>query len=270
MTPDLVSAPPAAFAPPAVTPLETAIARAQAALLAQQQSAGEWCGELEADTTLESDTIKFWRFLGRVDPVRERKLVAQILRKQLPDGGWSIYEGGPSELNATVKAYVALKLAGHQAEEPVLAKARTVILRLGGLGRINSFEKMYLAMFGQYPWSQVPALPPEIILLPTWCAFNIYEVSYWSRAILVPLTVLYATRPSVPVPPGFGLAELWPDPSRQVSVATNQQATGAGWRRLFLAADAALCRQGGDLLKDCGFLHGQKEGRTYGVTQPIN
>ena len=31
---------------------------------------------------------------------------------QLPDGGWNIYHGGPSEVNATIKAYLALKLAG--------------------------------------------------------------------------------------------------------------------------------------------------------------
>ncbi len=238
--PDLAAALPVASSPPAAAPLDAAITRAQAALLAHQHSAGDWCGELEADTTLESDTIKFWHWLGRVDPVRERKLVAQILRKQLPDGGWNIYEGGPSELNATVKAYVALKLAGHRADEPVLANAREVILRLGGLGRVNSFEKMYLAMFGQYPWDQVPALPPEIILLPPWFPFNIYEVSYWSRTILVPLTVLYAKRPVVQVPPGCELDELWPDPARKVSVVTNRPPTGAGWQRFFLAADAVL------------------------------
>ena len=223
---------------PSLAALFSAIQRAQQALLAQQAPDGSWCGELEADTTLESDTIKFWRVLGRVDPGRERKLAAYLLRKQLPDGGWNIYEGGPAELNATVKAYFALKLAGHRADEPVMQQARQVILRLGGLGRVNSFEKIYLAMFGQYPWSQVPALPPELIFLPTWFPFNIYEVSYWSRTILIPLAILYATRPQVPVPPGCELDELWPDPARWVTVTTNVKADGAGWRRCFLAADA--------------------------------
>ena len=221
-------------------PVDAAIAKAQRALLALQDGSGYWCGELEADTTLESDTIKFWRFLGRVDPVRERKLAARILAQQRPDGGWSIYDGGPSELNATVKAYFALKLAGQPADGPVLSTARATILRLGGLGRVNSFEKTYLAMFGQYPWSQVPALPPELIFLPTWFPFNIYEVSAWSRTILIPLTVLYAARPAIPVPAGCGLDELWPDPSRRVSVVTNRSSEGVAWRRFFLAADAWL------------------------------
>jgi len=239
VTPEVSSAPEVS-ASGSVTggPLDAAIARAQAALLGLQDPSGYWCGELEADTTLESDTITFWHFLGRVEPVRERKLAAYLLNKQLPDGGWGIYEGGPAELNATVKAYVALKLAGHRADEPVLQRARQVILRLGGLGKVNSFEKISLAMFGQYPWSQVPALPPELLLLPRWCPFNIYEVSAWSRTILVPLTVIYGTRPSVPVPPGCGLDELWPDPRRRRSVVTTRQA--GGWRRFFLAADAFL------------------------------
>lgn len=225
---------------PVAPSLDAAIARAQEALLALQEPSGYWCGELEADTTLESDTIKFWHVLGRVDPQRERKLAAYILSKQLPEGGWNLYEGGPAELNATVKAYGALKLAGHHAQEHCLRRAREVILRLGGLGRVNSFEKTYLGVLGQYPWDEVPALPPELILLPTWCPVNIYEVSYWSRTILVPLTVLYATRFTVPTPPGFGLEELWPDPGRRVSVVTNVQAGGSGWRSFFLLADRWL------------------------------
>ena len=243
MTPETTPSTLPAFLSSLTGGLDAAVARAQSALLTMQDSAGSWCGELEADTTLESDTVKFWRLIGRVDAERERKLATYILRKQLPDGGWSIYEGGPPELNATVKAYFALKLAGLKSHDPRLVKARAVILRLGGLGRVNSFEKVYLAMFGQYPWDQVPALPPELILLPSWFYFNIYEVSAWSRTILIPLAVLYATRPMTRVPPGCELDELWPDPRRKVSIVTRTPARsvqGRGWRRFFLAANAYL------------------------------
>ncbi|MBI4314074.1 MAG: squalene--hopene cyclase [Candidatus Omnitrophica bacterium] len=228
------------FASSAQDALTRTIVQARSGLLSMQDVSGYWSGELEADTTLESDTIKFWHFLGRVDRAREQKLAAYILSKQLPAGGWNIYEGGPAELNATVKAYFALKLAGHKPEELLMRKAREVILRLGGLGRVNSFEKTYLAVFGQYPWSQVPSLPPEIILLPNWFVFNVYEVSAWSRTILIPLTLLNALKPRVEVPPGCTLDELWPDPSRKVSVVTNVQSKGAAWRRFFLAVDRML------------------------------
>ena len=72
-------------------------------------------GELEADTTLESDYILYLHVLGKADDGRVSKLATYIRRRQLADGGWNIYLGGPSELNATVKAYFALKLAGDSA-----------------------------------------------------------------------------------------------------------------------------------------------------------
>ncbi len=219
--------------------LDEAIERASGFLLGQQASEGYWCGELEADTTLESDTIKMWHLLGRVDREREERLVRAILKQQLPDGGWPIYAQGPSELNATVKAYVALRLAGRSEGDPVLQRARAVILQLGGLERVNSFEKVYLALFGLYPWSQVPALPPEVMLLPRWFPFNIYEISYWSRTILVPLAVLYATRPAWTRAP-FTLEELWLDPVRKRARSTNLQKGGAGWRLFFRTADRLL------------------------------
>ncbi len=226
-------------APSSVFSVEAAIRRAGRFLLDSQAAEGYWCGELEADTTLESDTIKMWHLLGRVDRNREERLVTWILKQELPSGGWPIYAEGPAELNATVKAFVALRLSGLPAEEPVLRRACDVIRRLGGLERINSFEKTYLSLFGLYPWEQVPALPPEVVLLPNWFPFNIYETSYWSRAILIPLAVLYGLRPAWGKAP-FTLDELWVDPSRKRATVTNFQKGGAGWRAFFLAADRLL------------------------------
>ncbi len=208
-------------------------------LLHLQDAQGYWVGELEADTTLESDSIKFWHLLDRVDPDKQQRLVRTLLKNQLPDGGWPIYAGGPAELNATVKAYCALKLAGYFSDDPVLLRARDVILLLGGLERVNSFEKVYLALFGCYPWDQVPALPPELALFPNWFPFNIYEISYWSRAILVPLAVIYATRPSIKVT-HLNLDELWVHPERQRAQMTNFQRGGVFWRFFFLIANRLL------------------------------
>ncbi len=218
--------------------LDEAVRRAGQFLLGAQAPQGWWCGELEADTTLESDTIKMWHLLGRVDPRKQERLVCWILKQEIREGGWPIYEGGPAELNATVKAYVALRLAGVQ-EEGVLRRSRAAILKLGGLERINSFEKTYLALFGLYPWDQVPALPPEVVLLPEWFPINLYEVSYWSRTILIPLAVLYALRPSWKKAP-FTVDDLWADPVTKRVVITNFQKGGAGWRAFFLAVNQLL------------------------------
>lgn len=216
-----------------------AVARASRSLLSSQSPEGYWVGQLEADTTLESDSIKFWHWLGRVDREKEQAFVRTILKQQNTDGGWPIYSGGPSELNASVKAYVALRLAGFDPSEPALKRARQIVLKLGGLERVNSFEKVYLALFGCYPWGEVPALPPELILLPSWFYFNIYEVAYWSRTILVPLAVVYATRPMAKEK-NLTLDELWVNPGSKRSQTTNFQKGGFLWRGFFLFANRLL------------------------------
>ena len=146
--------------------IASAIARAQENLLRQQHPDGSWCGELLADSTLCSDFVLFMHWLGEVDDGLQQRAVRHILKRQLPDGGWNIYYGGPSEVNASVKAYFALKLAGHSADLPYMQEARANILRLGGIPRMNTFSKLYLALLGQFPWQYLPSIPVEMILLP--------------------------------------------------------------------------------------------------------
>src|ERR1039457_4955508 len=154
-------------------------------LFSQQYDEGYWCGELEADTTLESDYILLHTLLGTGSQERFDKAARHILNHQNNDGGWSTYAAGPSNISASVKAYFGLKLAGFTADHPALARARKKILELGGVTQVNTFTKIYLCFFGQYDYDAVPAVPPEIVLFPNWFWFNIYEISSWSRAILV-------------------------------------------------------------------------------------
>src|SRR5580698_6355789 len=86
--------------------VEHAIARSTNWFLSAQKQEGYWWGELEADTTLESDYILYLHILGRLKSEKVAKLANYIRARQLPDGGWNIFAGGLSELNATVKAYV--------------------------------------------------------------------------------------------------------------------------------------------------------------------
>jgi len=80
--------------------VEQAVARTTNWLLSAQSQDGYWWAELEADTTLESDYILYLHILGQLESEKTAKLANYIRRKQLPDGGWNIFEGGPSELNA--------------------------------------------------------------------------------------------------------------------------------------------------------------------------
>ncbi|MCX6976076.1 MAG: squalene--hopene cyclase, partial [Verrucomicrobia bacterium] len=104
--------------------LGEAILRAQGNLLRLQHPLGYWVGELFVDSSLCSDYLLFMHWADEVDVVLEEKCVAHIRRRQLADGGWNIYENGPSEINATVKAYFALKLAGHSPTQPWMQEAR--------------------------------------------------------------------------------------------------------------------------------------------------
>ncbi len=132
------------------------------------------------------------------------KAVRSILARQLPDGGFNIYAKGPSELNATVKAYTALKLAGLAYDDPNLSRARERILALGGLQKANSYVKINLSLFGLYPREHTPSIAPEFMLLGNF----IYEMSSWTRDRIPPLSIVHALNPRRPVPEGFTLNEL--------------------------------------------------------------
>ena len=185
------------------------IGRSRDWLLGEQDPEGFWCGELEADVMLEADYIFMHTLLGTGDPGRMRRAVNEILRHQNADGGWSLYPGGPSNVNYGVKAYLALKLMGWRADDPVMTRARQCVLALGGVVECNTFTKIYLCALGQYDYDAVPAVPPEMVLFPNWSYFNIYEISSWSRAIVVPLSIIYAKKPFKKLAPEQGIEELF-------------------------------------------------------------
>jgi squalene-hopene/tetraprenyl-beta-curcumene cyclase len=193
---------------PRVSPVDAAIAAAQRRLLSLQAADGHWCGELEGDTILESEYALLMHAIGRGGSGRVAKAVEYIRRKQLPDGGWTHYHGGPIEVGGSVKAYFALKLAGDDPDSEPMTRARRAILEHGGVEACNSFTRILLAMFGQFPWSKCPAVVPEMVLLPRWFPFNIGDMSAWSRTIVIPLSIVWASKPSVRVANGRGIEEL--------------------------------------------------------------
>ena len=188
--------------------VRNAISAAQRYLLSIQHADGHWCGELEGDTILESEYILTLHFLGRTGEKRVRKAAEYLRRKQLPEGGWPNYEGGPPDVSVSVKAYFALKLVGDDPASPHMVRAREVIRRLGGIEATNSFTRIYLSVFGQWDWEDCPAVPPELVLLPDWFPFTIYKISSWSRTIVVPLAVIWAEKPFCPVPAHAEITEL--------------------------------------------------------------
>ena len=189
--------------------LRTAIRRSQDYLLREQKPEGYWVGELIVDSTLVSDMVVFHHWNGSADKAWERKAVHHLFSMQLPDGGWNIYYGGPTEVNATIKGYLALKLAGVPVTDKRMLKAREVALRLGGVPRMNTFSKLYLALIGLYSWEYVPTIPCEVLLLGKWFHVNFWDMSNWSRSMLVPLAIINHFKPTRPV--RVNLDELYPE-----------------------------------------------------------
>jgi squalene-hopene/tetraprenyl-beta-curcumene cyclase len=220
--------------------LDAAIRRAQQNLMRLQHADGYWCGELFVDSTLCSDYVLFMHWADEIDPVIEEKCVAHIRRRQLADGGWNIYEGGPSDVNACVKAYFALKLAGHAPTQPWMQEARACILRLGGIPKMNTYAKLYLALLGQFPWRYLPTVPVEIMFMPRWFFFDIYEVSSWSRAMLMPLAILNHYKPTKQLPADKQLHELYPIGSESDNHGLAWQKPRFSWPNFFLVCDRFL------------------------------
>lgn len=219
--------------------VERAVARAVRWLFSAQHAEGYWWGELEADTTLESDYIFFLHVIGQTQTSKISKLANYIRARQLPDGGWSIFPGGPSELNATIKAWVALRVAGDPASSPHLQRARRKVHELGGLESANSYVRMSLAMVCAINPSMAPAIPPEVMLLPYWFPLNVIEMSSWTRAIVIPLSIVSAKRPGWRLPEGVTVDELFTHPGAKPK-SLSWDAHVISWKNVFLALDRVV------------------------------
>ena len=224
--------------------VDEAIKRSQQWLLQRQAEAGYWAYELEADTTLTAEYLMLRRFLGLVDPEKQRKAVRYLIDAQVPEGGWPIYYGGPPEISASVKAYFALKLCGVSAAEPFMEKARTMILSKGGVVGANVFTKIALALLDQYDWRGIPSMPVEIVLLPPRFLFSLYALSYWSRTVLTPLLIIFHYKPVCRIPKEQGIDELYLTAREWVNFRREppfrKDHSWLTWRNFFITLDGVL------------------------------
>ncbi|MDR3620194.1 MAG: squalene--hopene cyclase [Paludisphaera borealis] len=216
---------------------EAALDRTRGWLLARQQTDGHWVGELEGDTILESEYVLLHAFLGREHDDVCKRCARYMLERQLPEGGWAIYPGGPAEISASVKAYFALKLVGYSVDDPALVKARKVILDLGGAAACNSFTRFYLALLGQITYDDCPTVPPELVLIPSRLNFSLSAMSAWTRSIVVPLSIMSHYKPVRRIEPKRGIDDLFLNDSRRRPRCNEPLFS---WARFFLAADRGL------------------------------
>jgi squalene-hopene/tetraprenyl-beta-curcumene cyclase len=188
--------------------LSQAINLAASALLSDVRPEGHWHGELIVDATLCADVIFYLWWSGRSDAGLESKCLDHIERRMLPDGGWAIYEGGPAELNATLKCVIAMRMAGVPGDDERLAVSEAIVRAQGGVQAANTYTRFWLALLGLLDWKALPAIPPEIVLLPRSCPIHLGRLSAWSRVILVPMSIIRHHRPAPATQPAFDLSSL--------------------------------------------------------------
>lgn len=227
-------------------PVGDAIAEARNALLALQNADGSWCGELEGDSILESETILLLAFLGEERSELAMRSAEMLAAQQAPEGHWGQFPGAPIDVSASVKAYFALKLTGSDPAAPHMQLAVEAIHAAGGAEQVNSFTRFYLALLGVLKYSQCPAVPPELVLLPKWCPFNVLEMSAWSRTIVVPLSLMWATQPVRNLRTELGecgsIDELFLQSPAKLPVAMPSRGASRReqfWERAFLGLDRA-------------------------------
>jgi squalene-hopene/tetraprenyl-beta-curcumene cyclase len=175
--------------------VQQSLNRAIGWLLQEQSTEGWWSGELETNVTMTAEHVLLFRFLGLPLDEFRAGAIAHMLHHQRSDGSWALYYDGPADLSTTIEAYVALKALGIDPERDEMRKALAVILRLGGVVNARVFTKIWLALFGIYPWSGVPSVPPEIVYFPLWMPFNLYDFACWARGTVAPLTIVIAKKP---------------------------------------------------------------------------
>ncbi|MBR5711956.1 MAG: terpene cyclase/mutase family protein [Thermoguttaceae bacterium] len=235
---------------PSSADLREAIRRSQEFFFSQQNEDGHWRAELEGDALLEGEAVILLTFLGQEDSLLAKKLANHLLLTQSQTGGWPMFTGGEDSITNTVKAYFALKLTGHPLSAPYMQRAREAVMRMGGADNVNSFTRFYLALLGQIPYEQCPAVPPELILLPKWFPINMYAVSSWTRTIIAPLAIVSALRPVRYLPVEKGIRELfhnapeqWPPLSAPKVLKPGQIEKKPGffsWERFFRMTDVLL------------------------------
>jgi squalene-hopene/tetraprenyl-beta-curcumene cyclase len=205
-----------------VARVHEATRRTREHLAGRQDAAGWWKGTLRTNVTMDAEDLLLRQFLGILEPDDLAAAARWIRSQQRDDGTWATFEDGPGDLSTTIEAYAALRLAGDRVDAPHMGAAREFVLSRGGIEASRVFTRIWLALFGEWSWDDLPAMPPELVLLPSWVPLNVYDWACWARQTVVPITVVATLRPVRPLP--FTLAELRsgvrPAPTKTGPIAT--------------------------------------------------
>ena len=220
--------------------VDAAVDRAASALSRAQRADGHWVFELEADCTIPAEYVLLRHYLGEPVAVELEAKIGRYLRRtqSAEHHGWGLFHKGAFDVSATVKAYYALKMIGDDPDAPHMVRAREAVHKAGGAEAVNVFTRIQLALFDAGPWSVVPTMPPELILLPRWFPIHLSKMSYWARTVVVPLLVLCAKKPVARNARGIKVDELYT--RRPIDRKTQAADPKWVWTKGFNALDKVL------------------------------
>lgn len=170
-----------------------------AALLARQDEDGSWEGESNWCAMLPAQYVLAWHIMGRsIGEERTRRLLLYFRKSRLPSGVWGLSDVNPPSLFVTTLVYVACRVLGVPADDPLLAKARELMETEGGVESIPTWGKFWLALLSLYRWEGVNPVIPELWALPT--ALPVHPSRYYchTRLIYMGMATLYAERFQMP------------------------------------------------------------------------
>ncbi|HET6338034.1 MAG TPA: FAD-dependent oxidoreductase [Polyangiales bacterium] len=214
-------------------PPSAALEIGMSALLSCQDEDGSWEGECVWCAMLPAEYVLAWHILGLpIDETRRRRILLQFERTRLHDGCWALSNADSSapSLFVTTLVYVASRLLGVAANDPLLVRARTFVDREGGAQAIPTWGKFWLALVSLYRWEGVNPIIPELWALPN--ALPLHPSRYYchTRLIYLSMATLYAERFQAPVTSIIQelRAELYPEGFEAVNfrLARKQLRTG--------------------------------------------
>lgn len=204
-------------------PVRSSILRARRYLVGEQRLDGSWAGQRSGDVTSLSQLVLLLAYLGREQSELAEQVAHSIKRDQRPEGGWSLTLDGPFDLNASVMAYFALKIAGADASQPDMSRTRQTIREHGGADAADTTTRWWLALLGQIEYECCPAMVPERLLMLVGSG----KLPASDERRLAALSVVWALRPRREIELVRGVRELFLDQSRNWPIVGDEMSSRA-------------------------------------------
>lgn len=161
-----------------------------------QQQDGCWEGELVWNQMIVAQYVILRVVIGRgVDERTRRGVLRHFAVTQLPSGAWGMHAESGGYVFFTALTYVALRILGVPADDPMAASARRWLhAQPEGVRAIPTWGKYWLAFLDLYGYEGVNPCPPELFLLPEGMPLHPRRYYCHTRNIYLVLSFLYGSR----------------------------------------------------------------------------